>query len=140
MSPLAIPAQRGAALIVALFLIVVVAALGVFAVRIGVNQNQAVTLHLLEARAEAAAHAGLEYWSRRVHTDHTIPCTTSNVPLGSLTGFDGFTVIVTCDRSIAGSGFSYEVTSRAVHGTFGSPDFVQREAFRRVTNLGAQSW
>ncbi len=132
--------QRGAALIVALFLIVVVAALGVFALRIGINQSQAASLSLLEARAESAAHAGLEYWSRRVHANSSLPCAPTNVPLSSLTGFQGFTVTVDCQRIASGTGFVYEVTARARHGSFGQPDFVQREAFRRVTNLGAQAW
>ncbi|HEY8539917.1 MAG TPA: hypothetical protein VIL28_13695 [Steroidobacteraceae bacterium] len=134
--------QRGSALIAALFLIIVTAGLGLVAVRLGALQSQTTNLQLLQYRAEAAAHAGLEFWSHRVHSDpdHDLPCAPTNVPLGGLAGFGGFTVTVDCVRIANGSSFVYEVTSTATHGTFGDPSFVRRLATRRLTNIGAQSW
>jgi MSHA biogenesis protein MshP len=134
--------QRGSALIAALFLIVVVAALGAFAMHLNAMQNQTATLQLLQARAAAAAHAGLEFWSQRVYSDpgNNLPCAATNVPISGFPGFDGFTVTVDCIRIANGSSFVYEVTATAVHGAFGDPSFVRRQATRRLTNIGAQSW
>ena len=53
--------MRGFALIPALFLIVVLGALAVVAVRVGTGQQQAVIMSLEEARALAAAQAGIEW-------------------------------------------------------------------------------
>ena len=53
------PAQAGFALIAALFLLVVLAALGVFAVRMNMTQRHASDLELQELRAQAAVSAAL---------------------------------------------------------------------------------
>ena len=58
--------QRGFALIGALFLLVVLAALGAFAVRINMTQRHAADLDLQELRAEAALNAGVEYAAARL--------------------------------------------------------------------------
>ena len=49
---------HGFALIPALFLIVVLGALALVAIRVGIGQQQAVTMSLEESRALAAAQAG----------------------------------------------------------------------------------
>src|SRR6202035_4825540 len=53
--------QSGFALIPALFLIVVLGALAVVAIRVGTGQQQAVTMSLQQARALSAAQAGIEW-------------------------------------------------------------------------------
>ena len=59
-------AARGFALIPALFLIVVLGALALVAIRAGTGQQQAVIMSLEEARALAAAQAGIEWGAYQV--------------------------------------------------------------------------
>lgn len=53
--------QRGFSLVTAIFLLVVIAALGAFAVTISTTQQQSAALDLLGARAYQAARAGIEW-------------------------------------------------------------------------------
>jgi MSHA biogenesis protein MshP len=130
--------QQGSALIAALFLIVVVAALGAFAVRLQANQRQVANLQLLEYRATAAAHAGLEYWSSRVASDALVACpapSPDRLDLNAHAGLRGFTVDVSCTRIDSGMGAVYEITADAWTSAYGSPDFVRRRLTRRVATI-----
>ena len=53
--------QVGFALVPALFLVVVLGALALVAVRVGAAQQHAVTMGLLQTRAMAAARSGIEW-------------------------------------------------------------------------------
>jgi len=133
--------QGGSALIVALFLIVVVAAFGVFALRIGVNQQQTANLGLLASRGAAAAFSGLEYGANRAFNNQCAALTLLPVRI------DDFTVTVSCtgptDHKM-GLGLVtyhvYDLSSTAVHGVYGTPDFVQRTRARRVTDIPPGVW
>ncbi len=134
----AIRPQRGVALVVALFVIVVLAGLGLFAMRIGNGQQQSVNLDLLGARAEAAASAGIEYGANQAlrHAN----CAAAPPPLalnqGALTGFS---VQVGCTASTyVVNGVSYQVyavTATATRGVYGTPSYVSRQTSRSVNNL-----
>jgi len=117
--------QHGMALIAALFLIVVLAALGIFAVRIGGAQQQTVNLGLLGDRAVAAANAGIEYGANRALVQGICANATLNLNQAALTGF---TVTVTCTPA----GGQFNLVSSASRGAYGSPDFVWRRATRTV--------
>jgi MSHA biogenesis protein MshP len=131
--------HKGSALMAALFLIVVVAALGAFAVRLHATQQQVATLQLLEYRAQAAAYVGLEYWSHLVSSGGPLPpCSglasrVADLDLDDYDGLRGFTVDVFCEQvSIGGAADAYEVTAKSEHGSFGSPDFVRRSLTRHI--------
>jgi hypothetical protein len=131
--------QGGSALIAALFLIIVVAAFGVFALRIGVNQQQTASLGLLASRGSAAAFSGLEYGANRALNNQCVALTLLPVKI------DDFTVTVVCsgptNHTIGlGTYQVYDLTSTAVHGVYGTPDFVQRTRLRRVTNIPPGAW
>lgn len=125
----------GFSLVAALFLIVVVAVLGVFAVRIGSGQQQTVNLALLSARALAAANSGIEYGANRALAG---TCTTATVNLTEA-GAAGFTVDVTCDaqtHSENGATVSvYRVDATAYAGTYGMPDYVSRHVYATFTSV-----
>ena len=130
-------AQEGMALIAALFMIIVVATLGVFALRIGANQQQTANLELLNYRAAAAAASGLEYGSNRAFNG----ICAANPPLA----VSNFTVTVVCNpptvHVITGVNYSvYYLSATAVQGVYGTPDFVQRTLTRRVTNIPPGTW
>ncbi len=117
--------QRGMALIAALFLIVVLAALGMFAVRIGGTQQQTINLGLLGDRALAAANSGLEYAAYR---QFTTGCATASATFNlNEAVLAGFRVQVTC----TGSG-PFVLDAFASRGAYGSPDYVSRRATRTV--------
>lgn len=119
--------QRGMALIAALFLIVVLAALGMFAVRIGNAQQQTVNLGLLGDRAVAAANSGMEYG---IYRQLNTGCVSANATINlNQAALAGFRVVVTC-TPVAGGKF--DIVASASSGTYGSPDYVFRSVTRTV--------
>ena len=127
--------QRGFSLIAVIFMIVVLAALGAFAVSISLSQQQTGNLALLEARTAAAAQAGIEYGAYRVLASSTNCVASQALPLTGGT-LNGFTVTVQCAQPPAdhGSGHSsFLLTATASSGTYGTPDFVSRTASLTVT-------
>lgn len=121
---------RGFALVPAIFLLVVLSLLGMVAVRVGSGQQQAVTVNLLQARALAAANAGVEWaacsaLNSTCGTGGCVASTTLNLTEGAL---KGFSVLVTCTSApIANtSAYSYVINATATSGTYGMPSYVRR--------------
>jgi MSHA biogenesis protein MshP len=127
--------SRGFALIPALFLIVVLGALGVVAIRVGVGQQQAVIMTLEEARALAAAQSGIEWGAYQTVSGACAASTTLNLTEAAL---NGFTVIVTCTATTFANGAatstSYVLKSTATTGTYGQPGYVHRAVSGTYTN------
>jgi len=120
----------GFALVPALFLVVVLSALGVVAVRLGSGQQQTVTMGLVQARALAAARAGIEWGAYQALTNplrSCAPSTTLNLTEASM---NGFAVVVTCSStsfpSSSGNSNSYSLLATATSGTYGQPGYVRR--------------
>jgi MSHA biogenesis protein MshP len=125
--------QSGSALVAAMFLLVVVGALGIFAARLQANQQQGATLQLQEYRASLAAKAGLELWSYHLGHGNAALCPAAPAIGSRSVAFAGFAVTATCSSIATGTGsFVYIVTSDAETGTFGTPDFVRRSATRQM--------
>jgi MSHA biogenesis protein MshP len=93
--------QAGVGLVTAIFLLIVLAGLGVAMVSLFTSQQASADLDLQGARAYQAARAGIEWGVyRRMHDKVCDPETTlSMADAGSLSGF---TVIVTCKRPTSG--------------------------------------
>lgn len=137
--------EAGFSLIAAVFLIVVLAALGAFAVRVAMSQYQSEDLHLLQARAQAAAEAGIEYGAN-LALQHVPPTCLGGKTLPLSQGaLKGFVVTVTCNAtthqiysSTPPAGLRpytvYGLAARASYGTYGKPDYVARSVTRNVTN------
>ncbi len=130
--------QRGMSLIAALFLIVVLAALGAFAVRISAGQQHTVDLAVLSNRALAAANAGVEFAAHRALPASGVGvCDDQSFSLsaGALSDFD---VSVACTQTAHADGGTttmiYTITSIATHGEFGQPDYVSRRVRARFTD------
>lgn len=138
-------AQSGFSLVVAIFLLVVLAALGVFVVQIAMSQYQGVDLQLLTARDRSAAQSGIQFgvyqalhqgaaWCPLAPASATVSLAPPALP--------GSTVTVTCSATAhriysAGSWHPYDafaLVSTATDGTFGAADFVSRTVWRTVTN------
>jgi MSHA biogenesis protein MshP len=86
---------RGFALMLAIFLIVTLAAAGLYLVTVSTGQAQAVTQDVLATRAYQAARAGLErgIYERLINSSCTIPPITFANP-----GLNGFRAEVSCTR------------------------------------------
>lgn len=128
--------QAGFSLVAAIFLIVVLAALGAFAVQVAMAQYQGSNLELLEARAQAAAEAGAGYGATLARTQGTCSIPPLSLTQGTLTGF---VVTITCAATMQQIGTpvttynAYAITATATYGSYGQPDYVARTA-TRVTN------
>ena len=131
--------QSGSALFAALFLLIVVGALGAYAVRLGVNAVHADSLQLLQVKAEAAAVSGLEFASNRAFGGSCAIGPTA-VNLNVSPELRSFAVNVTCNSILSGAERVYELSATATTGGYGSPDFVQRTLVRRVTNIPPGLW
>jgi MSHA biogenesis protein MshP len=126
--------QSGFALVAALFLIVVLAGIGIYAIRIGGAQQESANANLLAARADAAALTGLEYATNQA-VKHTT-CPPTPLPPFGVGGLSGFSITVTC--SAVATGVSpyqiYTLQSTATTGTYGSAGYASRKLTRVVTD------
>jgi MSHA biogenesis protein MshP len=133
--------HRGVVLIAALFLIVVLAGLGLFAMRLGAGQQQSVNLTLLGARAQAAADSGVELGANRAIKGAgcvpLLPLTTTVSVTLTEAALSGFNVTVVCSHSSQTVGAVtydvYELSAFGQSGTYGAPAYVARTASRTVS-------
>ena len=130
---------NGFALVAALFLIIVLAALGLFAVKISSTQQQSIDLELLGARAQAAADSGIEYAASQLFkngkTCANIIAAPLNFTQGALKGFSAqFTCVLSSHTDGIATHTVYELISTATYGTYGTTNYVSRQQKRTVMN------
>jgi MSHA biogenesis protein MshP len=132
--------QRGFSLVSAIFLLVVLAALGAAMVTFSTAQNQTLAMDVLGSRAYQAANAGVEWAAFNIASAPGVPkpfatiaAPGANALDGNLAPFTvavGYTVLAQSDAVVAGSGvenvWSYTITASAAYGTSGAPDYVER--------------
>lgn len=136
--------QRGFSLVIALFLLVVMATLGVFLYRVSSYQQATVIFSMLGARAYQAAQTGIEWGGYQAINNTAATCgaapSTPTTNTFSLTGgaLAGFSVSVTCEYTSHQEGAAtynvYVLTSRATSGTFGTAEYVTRTVRASVTD------
>jgi len=125
--------SKGFSLISAIFLLVVIAALGTFAVTLSTTQHTSSAQDVMGARAYQAARAGIEWGAYQLlRTAGGCGAATQNLPAGTLAGtLSGFSVNVVCATSThteAGTTVDmYQLTSTARQGVAGTPSYVERE-------------
>jgi MSHA biogenesis protein MshP len=128
--------QRGMSLVVAIFLIVIIASLAAFAVTVGTATRESTNLQLLADRAQAAAHAGTEWAAYRARVNGVCTNQVLNLTQGALRGFR---VTVTCGVPTplhtegALTYNVFDVTSRAQLGNFGAANYTSRTIEARFT-------
>jgi len=127
--------QQGISLVPALFLMIVLAALGVVAVRLNAVQSQTVVLAMQSARAYSAARAGIEWSAYQALVVGS--CVNSSITLTEA-GLAGFTVDTTCAVSVHTEGPStvqvYTIDAFARSGLYGTPDYVSRRIRSTITD------
>jgi len=119
--------QQGFSLIAALFLLIVLSALGVVAVRLTAIQQQTVVLAMQSARAFSAASAGTDWSAYQALVNGT--CANSTFALTE-SGLSGFSVATTCNSTTHTEGADtirvYVIEAFAWTGSYGTPDYVSR--------------
>jgi MSHA biogenesis protein MshP len=126
--------SAGVGLVTAIFLLVVLAGLGVAMVTIFTSQQQSSTLDVQGARAYQAARAGIE-WGLFQRTRNNNCFASSTFALPSTSALSGFSVTVTCKPVGSGAVARWIINSKACNqlGASGacepnnSPDYVQRQ-------------
>lgn len=125
-------AQRGFAAIAAIFLVVILAALGAFMLTFSNTQQLTSAQDIQGSRAYWAARAGLEFGIGTVVATSACPILPTPSPTTLLTIFDGgFSVTVTCSRAdyaeASATRSIYQFTSVASNGAaVGSIGYIER--------------
>jgi MSHA biogenesis protein MshP len=128
-------AESGFVLPTAIFLLVVLAALGGYMVSLSRTSQISSALDIQGGRAYQAARAGLEWAAWQVVDPQNLqpsptpcPASTTLTLTGTLAGFE---VEVSCDRTLTTDGADavaiYQITSTATSGLFGEMDYVDRQ-------------
>lgn len=129
-------AESGFVLPGAIFLLVVLAALGGYMVALSRTSQLSSALDIQGVRAYQAARAGIEWAAWQVIDPQTLPPVTTACPASPATltlagTLAGFTVTVDCTRTLATDGADtvavYQITSTATSGVAGEVDYVERQ-------------
>ncbi len=122
--------QHGFAAIAAIFLVVILAALGGFMVTFSNTQQLTSAQDLQGSRAYWAARAGLGWGVAQ------ITASPASCPTGAPASVEGFALTVTCSRSTYVDGVDtivvYRFESRASAGSAGSSNYVERSVSAAV--------
>jgi MSHA biogenesis protein MshP len=133
------PKGRGFTLVTAVFLIIVLAVLGVFMVTMLATQRQSTALSIVGARAHFAAQSGMERAVAHVISGGDCSPFPATV---ALTGgaADGFDVTLSCDARVVTEGPTgtpayavYSLSATAELGNPGEPGYVSRTIDATVT-------
>lgn len=121
--------ESGFSLVSAIFLLVVIAALGTFAVTLSTTQQQSAALDVMGARAYQAARAGIEWGAYQALRNGSCVAST---PLAAMPGtLAGFAVTVACTPTATTEGgvavTIYQLTSTATQGAVATPNYVERQ-------------
>lgn len=127
--------EHGFSLVPALFLLVVLAALGIVAVRLAGVQHQTVVLTMQSGRAYAAARSGVDWSAYQALVNGSCGAATLNL---TEAGLAGFSVDTSCSSTSHTEGPStvnvYVIDAFAWSGAYGSPDYVSRRIRSTVTD------
>jgi len=127
--------QGGISLVPALFLLIVLAALGIAAVRLTAVQQQTVVLAMQSARAFSAARSAAEWTAYQALNNAS--CTNATLAFTE-NGLAGFTAQTTCTSTSHTEGPTtvtvYVIEVFASAGTYGTPDYVSRRIRSTVTD------
>ena len=127
--------QRGISLVPALFLLIVLAALGIVIVKLGAVQQQTVVMSMQSARAYAAARAGVDWAAYQALVNGSCGAASLALSEGGLTGFS---VDTTCTSSTHSEGPNtvtvFVIDAFAYAGAYGTPDYVSRRVRSTVTD------
>lgn len=129
-------AESGFVLPAAIFLLVILGALGAYMTSLSRTSHISSALDIQGGRAYQAARAGIEWGAWQVVDPHALqpsptPCPVSPTTLSLGGTLAAFTVNVSCTRTLATDGADsvaiYQITSTATSGVAGESDYVERQ-------------
>jgi MSHA biogenesis protein MshP len=129
--------QRGMTLVVAIFLITVIASLAAFAVTVGTATSESENLQLQSDRVMAAARAGSEWGAYQARVNGNC---VANPPFQlAQAALRGFRVTVLCTPTPHTEGLLpqyqvYDIVSTAQWNNFGAANYAHRSVTKRVSN------
>lgn len=124
--------QAGVSLIGAIFIMVVLSAVGVFVLTLNSLQHTSTALTLQSSRALYAAESGMEWTAWSVRMNDICPTTGTNFDV------DNFTVTVSCSETAVTEGvnsykvFDTEVTATTTNSNFQDSDYSSRTLHSRI--------
>jgi len=124
--------HAGFALVTAIFLLVVLATLGVFMVTLSGTHQAGSMQSLIATRVYFAARAGLDWGIQQAIAAGSCA---GGSPAVDGSGLTGVTVTVTCTSTAHTGGNVYFLTSTAESGTYGALDYARRRIEATVTNI-----
>jgi MSHA biogenesis protein MshP len=136
--------QQGLSLVTAIFIIVVLAALGVYMVNIAGVSRATSTLSIQGARAFAAARSGIEWGIHGAFNNTATTCgaapsaPATNTLTPAAAGLSGYSIAVTCSytnhREKSATARVFVITATAQFNAFGQADYVQRRLETKVSD------
>lgn len=117
-------AQRGFAMVSAVFLLVVLAALGAAMLTFSSSQHASSAMDIQGAQAYQSAQAGIEWGAYQVLRNNSCAGTTLTI--------SGLSVVVACASTTYGSLTAYQITSTASAGTVGQLGRVERQLQAKI--------
>lgn len=138
--------QRGFSLVAAIFLIVVLGFLGLMMVTVSQMERETATAAVQGARAYHAARTGVEWGIFEAINNLATTCAAEPLPPIispfnlAVSGLNGFAVTVACSYTVhrerGPPNYNvFTITSTAVFGNFGTPDYVSRTLTVTATDL-----
>lgn len=131
--------QCGFTLVSALFLLVVLAGLAVYAVSVASVQHTTSMLEVKGSRAHFAASAGLEWAFHEIVNNAAggLDCSPGSVTIAlSEAALTGYAVQIECVTEAVSEGSQsytlFTLTASASHGSSGQPDFVSRTILAKL--------
>jgi MSHA biogenesis protein MshP len=128
---------RGFTIVAAIFLLVVLAALGAFVLTVSSSQHMASAQDLQGARAYQAARSGIEWGAYQVLRNSSCAASTPIAPGGTLSGISVTVLCTSAGWTYTEAGDSvtlYQLTVTASQGTVGSATYVERQLQATVAN------
>lgn len=121
--------QRGFALASAIFLLVVLAALGAAMLTFSSTQHAGAAMDVQSARAYQAARAGIEWGAYRVLRNNNCAASTTVALESDLAGFN---LVVECAATTHGTLTAYQITSTGSIGSTGEISRAERQLQARI--------
>jgi MSHA biogenesis protein MshP len=122
--------QQGFSLVMAIFILIVLALLGVYMARTSGVQHAIINDAFEGARVYQAAKAGLGWATTKLSTGGSCADVNAQTAL-TFPDIAGVNVALTCDSASYQEGINtisvYQLNARGQFGIFGDPDYVSRE-------------
>lgn len=126
--------QRGFLLPAAIFLLVILAGLGAYAINIGTVQQNSAIQDIQGARAYHEARVGAEWAAYQILQNTPDNTVLPACPATTTLALDGFSIMVSCTLvgpyNEQGSDHTinlYEITSTAIYGTANTAGYIERQ-------------